>query len=634
MGQATPPPGDVGAGKSAEVHDHAKSPAHTTTTTQAPPNSTNATNTTTTTAAAATSHLHDKAPGTNNTNANTHAAHPAVESRPTRQHSDHHITTHHANNHLQPLNAQHPKASTREKPTSTTSAAPATSASPPRSIAHATHPIKSTHKENATAPGPAHPVREKSPRREDPSTREDILDKKELELKNREEKICQKEDYLTKWEKALQQRAEELTVKDALGTAAPDRTGKALKAVSGVKPPISRSPAKTLAPLPNKTEREGIMSAAVANLPELTEKQQVEVLNAFNNIDTDGNGILDCSEFFQGLQFLYPDVTKPEANRIYGQIDTNRDGSITLYEFMRAIVRYQWDTSLWRERHRVTTSSENYEWEIPHSELKMIEKLGEGSFGVVYKSKWRNCDIAVKELKAQNVDARLMKAFKQEIAILASLRHPNIVLYMGACTHMPHLSICTEFLSGGSVYQLLHERGDTKLELPMALHLAKQMAVGLCHLHSLHPKIIHRDCKSENLLLDSHFSLKLCDFGLSILEPSDGSNLTERVGSPLWMSPEMLTRSIYTEKTDVYSFGVCLWEMITGEVPFGHITEMGALVDAVARKGVRPKIPTGCPALLVEVVTTCWAAAAASRPSCREVVPKLDRIIDTLKRRP
>ncbi|KAH3757180.1 protein kinase [Pelomyxa schiedti] len=449
--------------------------------------------------------------------------------------------------------------------------------------------------------------------------REEYLNRREQELNAREQKLFEREEAVAKKELEFQQRVEDHALKEALKAAAiTNSSGKALKSAYGTRQARNGTSS-------------GKIGTSSGSLAEMTEKQQIEVLTAFNNIDTNGNGVIDCTEFFQGLQLLYPEVTKPEANRIYGQIDINRDGLVTLDEFMRAVVQYQWDTSLWRERHRVTTSSENYEWEIPHSELKMIEKLGEGSFGIVYKSKWRNCDVAVKELKAQNVDARLMKAFKQEIAILASLRHPNIVLYMGACTHMPHLSICTEFLSGGSVYQLLHERNDTKIDLEMALHLAKQMAVGLCHLHSLHPKIIHRDCKSENLLLDSHFALKLCDFGLSIVEPSDGSNLTERVGSPLWMSPEMLTRSAYTEKTDVYSFGVCLWEMISAEVPFGHITEMSVLVDTVARKGQRPKIPSGCPALLVEIITNCWCSSPATRPNLREVIPRLDRLLEALQ---
>lgn len=442
----------------------------------------------------------------------------------------------------------------------------------------------------------------------------DDLEKRQQELKTKEEELITREEALARLEANLRKRAEELTLREA----------EVAKAHMSQKFP-PRNPAGILTPLPDKAEKDGIMYNNNL-IPELTEKQQTEALRAFNAIDTNQNGVIDTNEFYAGLKMLYPDMTRPECNRIYGQIDTNRDGTITFHEFLRGIIQYQWDCSLWKERERVTTSVEHYEWEIPYEELKLLDKLGEGSYGIVYKAKWRHCLIAVKELKSQKVDSKLMQAFKREIAILASLRHPNIVLYMGASTHMPHLSICTEFLPGGSVYELLHER-RAKPDLHLALYLAKQTALGLQYLHSLHPKIIHRDCKSENLLLDNHFTLKLCDFGLSILEPTDGSSLTERVGSPLWMSPEMLTKQAYTEKADVYSFGVCFWEFLSGEVPFGDVTQLEVLVQMVS-SGQRPKISSSWNVDISQLIEQCWSASQNTRPTMREVIPKIDKFLE------
>eukprot|EP01105_Mastigella_eilhardi_P009675 TRINITY_DN2280_c0_g1_i2.p1 TRINITY_DN2280_c0_g1~~TRINITY_DN2280_c0_g1_i2.p1 ORF type:complete len:542 (-),score=126.68 TRINITY_DN2280_c0_g1_i2:79-1704(-) len=454
------------------------------------------------------------------------------------------------------------------------------------------------------------PHKEKHSSEQDLQAREDAVVRKEQELARREE-------ALGKYEAGLKKRAEDLAI-----------------AEKNIKMPHieAKNPVFNLPPLPDRpSSRAGVIRDCVG-IPDLTENQQIEALKAFNALDTDRNGFVDSAELYSGLKMIFPELSKPEANRIYGHIDSNRDGTITFHEFLRAIVQYQWDVSMWKERQRITTSSDTYDWEIPHGEIKVIEKLGEGSYGVVYKAKWRSCVVAVKQLKTKEVDENFVQSFRHEIAILASLRHPNILLYMGASTHLPNLSICTEYLSGGSVYDLLHVR-NTHLDPRMVLNLAKQAGLGLLYLHTLHPRIIHRDCKSENLLLDSHFSLKLCDFGLSVMEPVDGA-LRERVGSPLWMAPEMLMKQEYNEKADCYSFGVVLWEMMSGRVPFEEVTELPELIRRVVKCKERPPLPPqgSWPGEIVQLIVSCWDASPAARPAFKLIVPSIDRVRTQLHR--
>uniref|UniRef100_A0A2P2L5V9 non-specific serine/threonine protein kinase n=2 Tax=Rhizophora mucronata TaxID=61149 RepID=A0A2P2L5V9_RHIMU len=153
---------------------------------------------------------------------------------------------------------------------------------------------------------------------------------------------------------------------------------------------------------------------------------------------------------------------------------------------------------------------EDKDFDIQWSDLTLKEEIGAGSFGTVHRGYWHGSEVAVKILE-RDFYAEGFKEFLSEVAIMKRLRHPNIVLFMGAVTQPPHLSIVTEYLSGGSLHKLLRSPYaylilDERLRLNMAYDVAK----GMNHLHQLRPPIVHRDLKSPNLLVDSTYTVKVC----------------------------------------------------------------------------------------------------------------------------
>jgi hypothetical protein len=152
------------------------------------------------------------------------------------------------------------------------------------------------------------------------------------------------------------------------------------------------------------------------------------------------------------------------------------------------------------------------EWEIDYALLTIREKVGDGAFGEVFRGRLWGTDVAIKKLKDLHAD--VLDDLKREIAILSTLRHPNMVLYIGACTKPPNVCIVTEWCDRGSLNAALHGV-DAFLSTRMLLQQAMGIAQGMNYLHSLGNRIIHRDLKSHNILLDKNYGVKIADFGLS-----------------------------------------------------------------------------------------------------------------------
>ncbi|XP_022747277.1 serine/threonine-protein kinase CTR1-like [Durio zibethinus] len=267
------------------------------------------------------------------------------------------------------------------------------------------------------------------------------------------------------------------------------------------------------------------------------------------------------------------------------------------------------------------------DFDIPWSDLVLKEKIGAGSFGTVHRAEWNGSDVAVKILMEQDLHAEHIKEFLSEVAIMKRLRHPNIVLFMGAVTQPPNLSIVTEYLSRGSLYRLLRKTGvrealDEKRRLSMAYDVAK----GMNYLHRRNPPIVHRDLKSPNLLVDKKYTVKVGDFGLSRLKANTFLSSKSAAGTPEWMAPEVLRDEPSNEKSDVYSFGVILWEIATLQQPWGNLNP-AQVVAAVGFKGKRLDIPHDLNPQVAAMIKDCWADEPWKRPSFYDIMERLKSLI-------
>ncbi|KAG5624734.1 hypothetical protein H5410_009952 [Solanum commersonii] len=260
-------------------------------------------------------------------------------------------------------------------------------------------------------------------------------------------------------------------------------------------------------------------------------------------------------------------------------------------------------------------------WEIDHQLLKFEYKIASGSYGDLYKGTYCSQEVAIKILKSERLNAELQTEFAQEVYIMRKVRHKNVVQFIGACTRPPNLCIVTEYMSGGSVYDYLHkQRGSFKL--PTLLKVAIDVSKGMNYLHQ--NNIIHRDLKAANLLMDENEVVKVADFGVARVKAQTGV-MTAETGTYRWMAPEVIEHKPYDHKADVFSFGVVLWELLTGKIPYEYLTPLQAAIGVV-QKGLRPTIPKHTPLKLAELLETCWQQDPTSRPDFSAIVDILQQI--------
>ncbi|XP_041019778.1 serine/threonine-protein kinase EDR1-like isoform X2 [Juglans microcarpa x Juglans regia] len=257
--------------------------------------------------------------------------------------------------------------------------------------------------------------------------------------------------------------------------------------------------------------------------------------------------------------------------------------------------------------------------EILWDDLVIYERIGLGSYGEVYRADLNGTEVAVKKFLDQDFSGVALAEFRSEI--MRTLRHPNVILFMGAVTRPPNLSIITEFLPRGSLYRILHRphcQIDEKRRIKMALNVAR----GMNCLHTSTPTIVHRDLKSPNLLVDKNWNVKVCDFGLSRLKHHTFLSSKSTAGTPEWMAPEVLRNEPSNEKCDVYSFGVILWELATLRLPWSGMNPM-QVVGAVGFQKRRLDIPKEMDPVVAKIIWECWQTEPNLRPSFAQLTVAL-----------
>lgn len=257
------------------------------------------------------------------------------------------------------------------------------------------------------------------------------------------------------------------------------------------------------------------------------------------------------------------------------------------------------------------------EWNIDFSELTVGTRVGIGFFGEVFRGFWNGTEVAIKVFLEQDLTAENMEDFCNEISILSRLRHPNVILFLGACTKPPRLSMVTEYMEMGSLYYLIHLSGQKKkLSWRRKLKMLRDICRGLMCIHRM--KIVHRDLKSANCLVNKHWTVKICDFGLSRIMIETPIKDSSSAGTPEWMAPELIRNEPFTEKCDIFSLGVIMWELCTLNRPWEGVPPE-RVVYAVANEGSRLEVPEGP---LGRLISDCWAEPH-QRPSCEEILTRL-----------
>ncbi|CAL4127209.1 unnamed protein product, partial [Meganyctiphanes norvegica] len=270
-------------------------------------------------------------------------------------------------------------------------------------------------------------------------------------------------------------------------------------------------------------------------------------------------------------------------------------------------------------------SSDGYDiQEIFLQDLYLQQSIGKGSFGVIYKGTWKGLTVAVKKVETELQNT----AFLNEITQLSRVSHENIIHLYGACAGLHNL-IIVEYADGGSLYQLLHNSPLTQYNLAHAVSWLLQCAKAVAYLHSFQPRpILHRDLKSPNLLLmNGAKMIKLCDFGTAC---EFSTVMSDNRGSAAWMAPEVFEGTMYSEKCDVYSWGILLWEVLTRRVPFQDLGLAVRIMWAVHQRQ-RPPLIRGCPKPIENIMKRCWDHDHARRPHMEEILEIFQTIFRFLK---
>jgi len=267
-----------------------------------------------------------------------------------------------------------------------------------------------------------------------------------------------------------------------------------------------------------------------------------------------------------------------------------------------------------------TSVNKSDPWNIQYEELLIKEEVGRGGFGVVYHGSWRSSPVAVKQMSSEYMTLKDIDDFNAEISLMKNIRpHANVLMLLGICQHP--LCIVTEFMTFGSLNAFLQTEAAITPEL--VEKIVKGIARGMLHLHLEH--IVHRDLAARNVLLTRGLEPKISDFGLSRANVEDNGNTTKSTVGPLkWMAPECIRDSVYGTKSDVWSFGITVIEILTRQPPFPGIDQL-QVAAKVASRELQPQIPSNASPRYAKLLQTCFAFSPEDRPAFTTICAGLEK---------
>ncbi|KAM8829716.1 protein-tyrosine kinase 6-like [Synchiropus picturatus] len=259
-------------------------------------------------------------------------------------------------------------------------------------------------------------------------------------------------------------------------------------------------------------------------------------------------------------------------------------------------------------------------WELPKDEFTVGEKLGSGYFADVHKGRWKeHINVAIKIIK--NDTEMNHEEFQREVQMLKRLRHRHLISLFAVCTESAPFYIITELMEKGSLLNFLRSSEGQQQDIMSIIDMGAQVADGMAYLEEHNS--IHRDLAARNVLVGEDLICKVADFGLArvIKEPF---YVTEERKIPFkWSAPEAISHGKFSVKSDVWSFGVLLYELITyGGIPYPAFTNQETYQQVI--KGYRMPRPENCPNFLHQIMLQCWSAEPGARPDFRNVKTDLD----------
>jgi len=298
-------------------------------------------------------------------------------------------------------------------------------------------------------------------------------------------------------------------------------------------------------------------------------------------------------------------------------------------------------------------------WKLSRTDFKVKKELSRTLKSTLYQASWHGVDVVVKcaglhdddtarQLRsneallpasglpgdADQEDRAISDELLHEIDLLSSLRHPDLVMFLGACIEprMPIMCV-TEFLPGGDLERYFvtqrkkHDSAVWRPALPQVVQWSSAIGRALSFLHDR--DVVHRDLKPLNLLLTKHLEIKVTDFGISRLmaRECDGYSMTGGIGSYRYMAPEVVRYQAYDQKVDIYAYGLIMYFMSSGRAPFHQLGSDPEVILQQYQRGKEPRpILLDCPAKLRPIMAAAWHVTPAERPSAQDVVDSLDLV--------
>lgn len=287
-----------------------------------------------------------------------------------------------------------------------------------------------------------------------------------------------------------------------------------------------------------------------------------------------------------------------------------------------------------KKKDSINTILTNNQWVIDFQDLHFIDQIGKGCASTVYLGTYKSKNLAIKVLRLENRE-RDIEDFKKEMEIMSSVKSPYIVDFYGAC-FSPKPCIALELCVNGTLFHYM-QNDKNMIHWGQAIQWMIDMTRGINTLHQWTPQIVHRDLKTLNLLLDSDLNIKVCDFGLSrfVSGEHDQKTFFKMRGTYAYIGPEVYKGCPFTSKSDVYSIGIILWEIVHRVIVGKHMRPYGEypkiihdfqIIVQAATRNLRPTLPPSTPAEIEKVFSLCINSDPDVRPSCEELLEILENI--------